>query len=811
MTAVGTNLVAAPRSVQPADVLTGLGSADRHLLAACLALFEDSTLFRRLEQIYRQVGNEVRRRLGKEDVQESTASVQTRMAFWLVSKLSDNDLRLILWIYLRDAFGLPARLSVSMRGAERLADDLAAAAIHAVDPPGIIRAGKDLMQRWGWMDGKKHSVTLSDVVLAVLEELLSAALKDGAGQMNGDAQEKLFAEVRTRLEQMDEAGQRELLNAVGAKELNDAAIRKILLTGGGLTAFSAGVGMAGFSAYILAAQASVFIPLISGPALVSVVAVISNPITVVAATGAALWWITSSANKEVRAAVGVRVLALLALQGLNAKRSAVAAMLTCFPKAESLKPEGDLEQDALARYQEEWKIMASAVGKTVPSPDPHVMDLLDSPAIKSTSSPSGLERLLFPGDGEVRTTAAVAALTLGDIAYSAAAIDPTVIQAADFARADALDSPLAFAEFARKIQELSPASHIGDVSNLKGYVAERIVAAELVDQGHQVSFPDTPNEPGWDLMVDGEKFQVKCLEHLSGLRAHFDNYDYPVLANSELADHIPSELADKVFFVEGYSNELADQVTERSLDAGADVFSPHVPIFALGMSAARNLLDYQAGKVSATQAVEQIILDGGIRVGLATAGGYIGASIGLLVFGPAGALVLGAVTPVLSQAQARRFAGLMDKHIKAEPYTQWETDTHRVIDEFVTCLEASIERKRQFLRDKYKALGTGDISDYVRYRLADDARFLRESRALLAQLTREHCDTVEQRALDVIRWTAGSTVHPALYQSELFQLNEVLKQRPSLPERLEGVLGKLWDLARGTALDLIAANKQRKW
>ena len=57
--------------------------------------------------------------------------VETRMAFWLGSKIGDDALRLILWIYLRKAFGVPAKLSVSMRGAEALAVELAAAAIHA--------------------------------------------------------------------------------------------------------------------------------------------------------------------------------------------------------------------------------------------------------------------------------------------------------------------------------------------------------------------------------------------------------------------------------------------------------------------------------------------------------------------------------------------------------------------------------------------------------------------------------------------------------------------------------------------------------
>ena len=38
--------------MQSADLLAGLGAANRHLLATCLGLFEDSTLSRRLDEIY---------------------------------------------------------------------------------------------------------------------------------------------------------------------------------------------------------------------------------------------------------------------------------------------------------------------------------------------------------------------------------------------------------------------------------------------------------------------------------------------------------------------------------------------------------------------------------------------------------------------------------------------------------------------------------------------------------------------------------------------------------------------------------------
>jgi hypothetical protein len=53
--------------------------------------------------------------------------------------------------------------------------------------------------------------------------------------------------------QLDPAVRAQLLEAIGARELNDDAIRTILLTGGGLASLGTAVSVAGFSAYILAA------------------------------------------------------------------------------------------------------------------------------------------------------------------------------------------------------------------------------------------------------------------------------------------------------------------------------------------------------------------------------------------------------------------------------------------------------------------------------------------------------------------------------------------------------------------------------
>jgi hypothetical protein len=105
----GKDLAYSRHEVQPLDIVFGLGSADRNLLAACLALFEDSTLSRRLEALCDNAVSKVSNQPTEDTVQSTADAVKNRMTEWMDSPLSHNSLRLALWIYLRDAFGLSAR------------------------------------------------------------------------------------------------------------------------------------------------------------------------------------------------------------------------------------------------------------------------------------------------------------------------------------------------------------------------------------------------------------------------------------------------------------------------------------------------------------------------------------------------------------------------------------------------------------------------------------------------------------------------------------------------------------------------------
>ena len=108
--------------------------------------------------------------------------------------------------------------------------------------------------------------------------------------------------------------------------------------------------------------------------------------------------------------------------------------------------------------------------------------------------------------------AAIAGLTLSDFIYDMAAIDPRVIEATDFARKADISDVFQFSLFAESLRGLSEASFRGHHANLTGYTAERLVASQLVKDGHVVEIPDSASQPGYDLLIDGNEFQVKCVE-----------------------------------------------------------------------------------------------------------------------------------------------------------------------------------------------------------------------------------------------------------------------------------------------------------
>ena len=793
MRASSTTPTSTPHSpaLKSQDVLAGLGAAPRELLATCLALFEDNTLQEHLARRVSEFKEKWPKPFSASTDGRALASLRNRVLAWMNASAHDDDLRLLLWMHLREAFDLPASTFGSLRSTRSAADDLVTAALASLQA-GFVEKIKD----WTRL-GTKRQIPDSFDALArqTLDELIKGVMQSDDSTQEA-ARNALIQEMKERVARLDPETQERLLASIAADELNDDAIRTLLLTGGGLTSFGTAVGMAGFSAYILAAQVSAFIPLVSGPALVSVVAVLSNPITILLVTAGTGLWLARSADSKIKSAIALRVIALLALNGLSAGEDALRRIARAFARLPGIREIGTLERNVLQRYQADWLAIRDAHRRAT-TLDPKLAGAMDR-SLPGREQPERWRPLLNKGDDALADTAGIGALTLGELLYNIHALDPSVLQAADFSRVVDLADPANFAAFAHQIEAMADDGKLGAISNLKGYVAERVVASRLVDQGHIVSFPDHANQAGWDLEVDGIPFQIKNAADLGLLERHFEHYDYPVLANAEVADLLAQAKehgalpawADKVHFVEGYSQHDVQEVVDHSLAAGDGMLHPHVATFAILLNAVRNVDRYRSGQMSGPQAVQDVIVNGVVRTGLAVTGNYVGVGIGLLVFGPAGAVVLGSVLPVLSRWQSERAKVALGWIFRGESYRQWEREARQRLDALGAVLRAGLEDKARRIKTQ---AWTDDhaAAAYLAWRRDDDLRFLGEAELKLKSILQDPERPVEEAASLLLVWLSHSTLHPALYQREFRAWLDVLDRRPGIPQSASDLFGAI--------------------
>jgi hypothetical protein len=253
-----------------------------------------------------------------------------------------------------------------------------------------------------------------------------------------------------------------------------------------------------------------------------------------------------------------------------------------------------------------------------------ISEALGTPIDSGYVSRTPLDRLF---DNE---TKAYGALTFGDLICDWVRIDPRVVDALDFARVADLADIFNFARHADSLQALGDAARLGDVAQLQGYVAEQMVAGMLRAQGAEVAFPDSPHQPGYDLLVNGECFQVKCLSDPSGVYDHLGRYpDIPALVNEELAKYFPDD--DRVVALAGLSRAGVHQATESSLQAGADVLDLQIPLFSLALQAARNAMAIARGHTDWPTLLQNIGIDGFGRMAFAKTGAVAAAAtLGLI-------------------------------------------------------------------------------------------------------------------------------------------------------------------------------------
>jgi len=687
------NMISQQAAPSPRHIAAGLGDASRQEICGLLAMLDAA----RLSRIAGAMGEAARRAFVSDD--KHGADRVTAFAKELMDgPLSTDALRARLWLALKQGLGLPDLYPLSTRGLKEESAAIAVRASEILAPAVAIaqqakedaglsimdRSGRQLLRRaTGAGRRARAAVTFPDVVaheMMVMMEGLAAA--SGRGELDPE----VAAAIRK--------GQQ--------------AISAAVLAGGGWAALASAIGSAGFAPYLVAAKLSAVIPFVAGPMLTSLLFVMINPVTVIAGSATLGYWAINGRASAAREVAAARVAVLLAVRGQGADIG-MATLLNAFRGLHRM-PDSELRH-LDGKQRKAVRGQAGTIIATLSSGIPPASE--EAPGLWGA-------RISVEQSTDRQDTALVAGLTAGDILYHAAAVDPSILAAADFSRAAELDSPLDLA-----VHVANFASQ-GALMALRGYGAEQLVMAQLIEKGHDVILPESSTTPGYDLIVDGVPVQVKCGTSISLLHDHFAKYpDIPVIADTDLAARaqaLDEPWTPMVTTTSGFDFDHVQSLVDRSLEAAAGLADVPVPLYATIIGGARAAHKAWTGQIPVEDLPAWLVIDLTIRGGLAGAGQAGGAILGLVVLGPAGALILAPIAGVAALLGTGRAHDLLDRGIRSEwraEVLEVARDLHAALlkaaDAQITGLTLRLER----LRTAGRAL-PHELFTWLEARMADD-------------------------------------------------------------------------------------------
>ncbi len=244
--------------------------------------------------------------------------------------------------------------------------------------------------------------------------------------------------------------------------------------------------------------------------------------------------------------------------------------------------------------------------------------------------------------------AGVAALSIGDLLYDMARVDPMYIKGAQFARPGTdINSILKIGK-----QNLKDISEEGQnyfdklhSTNYTGSVHEFVTDQYMLKRGVEIEIPEKMNQPGWDRIYNGQEWQIK-FGSVDNIRKAREKYpDYPVATDLETAEQYKIKYPEDAFFVLGTTpKSLTENIIADSSAASMEVYEDE-ELFDTGfseffgiatiVSVFKNVGYMSDKKTDIYTGVQNVVIDTAGR-GTAMAGG---ATAGGLILGPIGALI----------------------------------------------------------------------------------------------------------------------------------------------------------------------------
>jgi hypothetical protein len=384
----------------------------------------------------------------------------------------------------------------------------------------------------------------------------------------------------------------------------------------------------------------------------------------------------------------------------------------------------------------------------------------------------------FGNYNDFQQTVTVSGLTASDLIYNLMLINPKAVEGMDFARTEGLSNLFNLSEFAKTI-DLD--TNMGNIAQLQGYVAERMVAADLLSRGHDVEFPTASNQKGFDLLVDGERFQVKNLASPQGVRNHLvANPDIPVFVNQELAPYFEG---NALVYVTNISHSEVVNTTKVTLENAVNVFDFEIPVISFFAGTGLNLYRAFKNETDYKTAFQNAAIDTTARIGFGSVGKMTGAFFGMMLFGPPGVLIFSVGGTLLASSQSHR----LTRPVKSFLASKEKNELIEVMHEFSAPIQRGIEIKEELKHDTIRHFNSvvpnkneanSEIQELIKDRRLEEIKYMKykeQSIQAILQKVRSG-DEDPLYAFPHFMYHVPSTgVHPVHYQKQLNDLINCLK------------------------------------
>ncbi len=651
-------------------------------------------------------------------------------------------------------------------------------------------------------DESFNGKTLEEMIGFIFQKIYSEFAKQFEHK-NEEEKEEIVKHILLAVKDMPKEQQERFKAELNTDELSAEVIKKAIAAGTFGTAFAATVSIAGFSAYTfatssLASLAGLFgisLPFGAFSGITSIIAVLSNPLFLLGSMGGLLYFLNSKSNESIKIKLSPMIISLISILSINAENylckiekhlSFYNLLIDEYQEAND-EQKKEIEERVKGfkdvTFEKRSVFDLSIVPSSKVATCDKSLELLNQPVFQDSLS-KRFENILgksyssFSKETDIFTTS----ITIGDLIYDMSRVDPLVLEAIDFARKDDLADISSFAYFSKKIDINS----LGDINQLKGYVAERLIAQELQSQGYEVEFPELSNQAGYDLLVNGKPFQVKCGDSPSLVQEHFEKYpDIPLFVNEELGAYFTDN--DKVFSIPGIRNDEITELTKDNIESGSEILDYEIPLITLAVISGKNIFLVLQNKTDIENAIGKTIEESATRI----VGGVIGSellALGGMIWMPAAAVVGGVVGSVLGPITVNKLVN----NLKLTTFLKKESDAINtaivnMMKKSIDIAEKNLEvadKKYNQIMDILQLKNEQNIKKYISYRYDQERKYRNEKIELMkmvevlndAKILDEETSNILIAAQNSVILTEQAGIHPYNIQSEILELLRAVEQ-----------------------------------